>query len=529
MKEQFAKIKPEILIYPDNYLKIQVFLKDSAEFNKITRIFREENMRVPAGKTADSRAFDKRSMDAGIPSLILMENAAFSLFIEVKRVIDEWKPERIVVFSGNGGNGGDGFALLRILADRVPGMPLFLVEAAEFKEQNKIPENSAWANRMMLPQKVQIIDSKDVSGKVLFVDAMLGTGLKSEISGKIKESVEFINSYPADHKFVVSVDVPTGLDCDTGAVLGDAVKAALTVTMGIYKTGLFAGKGTEKSGEIVLGHISAVSEKAEAFKYFVEENPVVRNREIPLDSFKNRNGHLLVIGGDVEKVGATIISAKSFMSCGGGLVSSAFKKEFLPSIAGKMPGLMLVDVAELKNELHRFQAIVIGPGLSEIPFDFEILKDFEGVIVVDAGMFDIMPENRKVVEILKDKKVVFTPHQGEIRRFLKADKNEPWINLVERFPLEKNHVLIAKSHATFVRNPEKTVIIPAGARALAFGGSGDALTGIAAFETLQIELFEGCVNAVVRHRAAGLELEKRFSAVTHDIEKLVEMIVLTER
>ena len=69
-------------------------------------------MRVAAGKTVDSRAFDKSAMEAGIPSLILMENAAFSLFIEVKRVIDEWKPERIVVFSGNGGNGGDGFALL---------------------------------------------------------------------------------------------------------------------------------------------------------------------------------------------------------------------------------------------------------------------------------------------------------------------------------------------------------------------------------------------------------------------------------
>ena len=486
-------------------------------------------MRVPAGKTADSRAFDKKAMEAGIPSLILMENAAFSLFIEVKRVINEWKPEKIVVFSGNGGNGGDGFALLRILADRVPEIPLFLVEAAAFKEANKIPENSAWANRLMMPEKVQLVDFKDVFGRVLFVDAMLGTGLRSEISGKIKESVEFINSYPADKKFVVSVDVPTGLECDTGAVLGDAVKADLTVTMGIYKTGLFAGSGAERSGQIFLGHISAVKEKNNDFKYFVEENPEVRNREIPIDGFKNRNGHLLVIGGDVEKVGASIISAKSFMSSGGGLVTAAFKKGFLPSIAGKMPGLMLVDVAELKNELHRFQALVIGPGLSEIPFDFGILKDFAGVIVVDAGMFDIMPDNRKVAEILKDKKVVFTPHQGEIRRFLKADRNEPWISLVERFPLEKNHVLIAKSHATFVRNSEKTVIVPAGAKALAFGGSGDALTGIVAFETLHTELFEGCVNAVARHRAAGIELEKRFSAVTHDIEKLVEMIALTER
>lgn len=487
-------------------------------------------MRVPAGKTADSRAFDKKAMEAGIPSLILMENAAFSLFIEVKRVIGEWKPEKIVVFSGNGGNGGDGFALLRILSDRVPEMPLFLVEAAEFKEQNKVPENSAWANRMMMPEKVQIIDFKDVSGKVLFVDAMLGTGLKSEISGKIKEAVEFINSYPADdRKFVVSVDVPTGLDCDTGAILGDAVKADLTVTMGIYKTGLFAGSGSDRAGKIVLGHISATQTEKPETSYFVEEDPHVINVKVPLDSFKNRNGHLLVIGGDVEKLGASIISARSFMSCGGGLVTAAFKKEFLPSIAGRMPGLMLTDVAELKNELHRFQALVIGPGLSEIPFDFGILRDFEGVIVVDAGMFDIMPENRKVVEILKDKKVVFTPHQGEIRRFLKAGKEEPWISLVERFPLEKNHVLVAKSHATFVRDSEKTVIVPAGAKALAFGGSGDALTGIIARETALHGLFEGAVNAVIRHRAAGIELEKRFSAVTHDIEKLVEMIALTER
>ncbi len=486
-------------------------------------------MRVAAGKTADSRAFDKKAMEAGIPSMILMENAAFSLFLEIKKVLDCRSPEKIVVFSGRGGNGGDGFALLRILADRVPEIPLFLVEAAEFKEADKIPENSAWMNRLMVPEKVQIVDLKDVSGKVLFVDAMLGTGLKSEISGKIKESVEFINSYPADKKFVVSVDVPTGLDCDTGAVLGEAVKADLTVTMGISKTGLFAGSGAERSGKIVLGRISATQAEKPESKYFVEEDPSVINTEIPVDGFKNRNGHLLVIGGDVEKLGASIISARAFLSCGGGLVTAAFKKEFLPSIAGRMPGLMLIENGKIAEELHKFSAVVIGPGLSEIPFDFAVFKDFEGTFVVDAGMFDIMPENKEVVELLKNKKVVFTPHQGEIRRFLKAEKEEPWISLVERFPLEKDHVLVAKSHATFVRNSEKTVIVPAGAKALAFGGSGDALTGIIAREAALLGLFEGSVNAVVRHRAAGIELEKRFSAATHDIEKLVEMIALTER
>ena len=491
--------------------------------------FREAEMRVAAGKTVDSRVFDKSAMEAGIPSLILMENAAFSVFEEVRKVVSARKFDEIVVFSGNGGNGGDGFALLRLLSDRMPEMPLFLVETAEFKEQNKVPENSAWRNRLMLPEKVQIIDFKDISGDVLFVDAMLGTGLRSEITGKIKDAVKFINSYLPTKKFVVSIDVPTGLDCDTGAVLGEAVKADLTVTMGIYKTGLFAGSGADRSGKVVLGHISATQTAKPETNYFVEEDPQVVNVKVPLDSFKNRNGHLLVIGGDVEKLGASIISARSFMSSGGGLVTAAFKKEFLPSIAGRMPGLMLIENEKIASELHKFSAVVIGPGLSEIPFDFAVFKDFDGIFVVDAGMFDIMPENKKIVEILKDKKVVFTPHQGEIRRFLKAEKDEPWISLVERFPLEKNHVLVAKSHATFVRNREKTVIVPAGAKALAFGGSGDALTGIIARETALHGLFEGALNAVIRHRAAGIELEKRCSATMHDIEKLVEMIGFTGR
>ena len=484
-------------------------------------------MRVPAGKTVDSRAFDKSAADAGIPSLILMENAAFSLFEEIEKVVETRKFDKIIVFSGKGGNGGDGFALLRLLSDRIPEMPLFLVETADFKETDKVPENPAWRNRLMLPGKVQVIDFKDISGTVLFVDAMLGTGLKSEISGKIREAVEFINSYPADQKFVAAVDVPTGLDCDTGTVLGEAVKADLTVTMGIYKTGLFAGSGSERAGKLVLGHISATQGEKPKTSCFVEENPHVINIETPVDGFKNRNGHLLVVGGDVEKLGASIISAKSFMVSGGGLVTAAFKKDFLPFIAGKMPGLMLIENEKIASELHKFSAVVIGPGLSEIPFDFAVFNDFEGTFVVDAGMFDIMPGNEKVVEILKDKKVVFTPHQGEIRRFLKAPKEEPWISLVERFPLEKNHVLVAKSHATFVRNTEKTVIVPAGAKALAFGGSGDALTGIIARETALHGLFEGALNAVIRHRAAGIELEKQCSANMHDIEKLVEMIGMT--
>lgn len=485
----------------------------------------EVDMRVPAGKTVDSRAFDRSAMDAGIPSAILMENAAFSVYLEIRGVIDEFVPEKVVVFAGSGGNGGDGFVLLRILADRDPSLPLFLVETAAFKEENKNPGNAAWANRCLLPEKVRVIsDLSEISGKVLFVDAMLGTGLRSDLAGAFLEAAEFINAYDRKKKYVAAVDVPTGLDCDTGRIMGCAVKADLTVTMGIYKTGLFAEKGPDCCGKIVLGHISATQSVRPETSYFVEEDPQIKLVEAEIDGYKNKNGHLLVIGGDIEKLGASIISAESFMACGGGLVTAAFRKELLPLIAGRMPGLMLIDAAEIPSKLNSFSAIVIGPGLSEIPFDFSVLRSFDGTMVVDAGMFDLLSKNKDLLETIKDRRVVFTPHQGELRRFLKADRNEPWLSQVERFPLEKNHILVAKSHAPFVRSCEKTVIVPQGARALAFGGSGDALTGVLAYETFFHGLFEGAVNAVIRHRAAGIGLEKRWSPRMHNIMKLVEMV-----
>ena len=486
-------------------------------------------MEIPAGLTADSRAFDKSAMDSGIPSLLLMENAAMSVFLEIKELVPCF--DKVVVFAGGGGNGGDGLALLRILKDRIPEADLQLMLFGKFdKEALDYSKNAAAFNFKILPDSIKMInDFKEITGTIIFIDALVGTGLKSALRDKTKEAVEFINSYDAEKKYVVSVDIPSGIDSDTGEARGTAVKADLTVTMGIYKVGLFAGEGAAHSGRTVLGKISATQKNDQKFQYVVEDDPKPLAHRVPVDGFKNRNGHLLVIGGDIDKIGATIISAKSFMACGGGLVTAAFPKALHPQIAGVMPGMMLVDTDELKSKIESYTAIVIGPGLTKIPFDFNILIGFKGVVVVDAGMFDLMKDDENTGKVLAGLKVIFTPHQGELRRFLGADRDEPWVSLVARFPLEKEHVLVAKSHATFVRTAEKTVIIPHGAKALAFAGSGDCLTGIIACETLFHGLAKGAVNGVIRHRAAGVLLEENFSATAHDIELLVKQIALTGR
>jgi len=475
----------------------------------------------PAGKAQDARDFDKLAMEKGVPSLILMENAAFSLFMEVLKLIEEYALTSVVVFAGKGGNGGDGLALLRILKDRGCDLPMKVIP---FFKQDELTGDTL-ANWNMLPEDVEISRNFEIPKNALVIDAMIGTGLSSDLRGKVLEAVRAIN-VKNDVK-VVAVDIPTGLNSDTGQ-MGEAVKADLTVTFGIYKTGLFAQNGPAVSGRVVLGKISGIYDR-ENYKYNVIENTTPEPVKVAIDSYKNKNGHLLIIGGDVEKLGATIISAKAFLFSGGGLVTAAFDKLDHDKIAGRMPSMMLTDTKVALTDLEKYDAIVIGPGLSTWPFNkTDVLKNYKGVIIVDAGMFDIIKEDSSILNSLKECKVVFTPHPGELKRFLNAT-TEPWIDQVDSYPLEKDHVLVAKSHSTFIRDIKDVRIVPAGARSLSFGGTGDALTGILAFETLINGMRSGVQRATLRHRLAGILLEKKYGAACHDMDRLIDFIGETGR
>ena len=470
----------------------------------------------PAGKAADARDFDRLSMDKGVLSLILMENAAFSLYLEVTKLIEEFEPQSIVAFAGKGGNGGDGLALLRILRDRGCQIPMKVIP---FFNSEELTGDIA-ANWKILPNDIEITDDTEIKGRTLIIDAMIGIGLSSDLRGKILEAVKTINGLK-DVK-VVAVDVPTGLNSDTGEIMGEAIKADLTVTFGIYKTGLFAAKGPALCGRLVLGKISGIYK--DSYRYMVMDENELKPVEVEIDSYKNSNGHLLIIGGDVEKLGATIISAKSFLFSGGGLVTAVFEKKIHEQIAGKMPSLMLTDTEKAIMELDRYDAVVIGPGLMKWPFEeVDVFKDYKGIIIADAGMFDIMKENENILNSLKNCKVVFTPHPGELKRYV-GGTDEPWIDLVDEFPLEKDHVLVAKSHSSFIRTVSDVRIVPPGARALSFGGTGDALTGILAFETIKNGIEKGVARGVLRHRLAGIILEKELGPSCHDMDKFLEFI-----
>ncbi|HNT28646.1 MAG TPA: NAD(P)H-hydrate epimerase, partial [bacterium] len=193
---------------------------------------------LPVGRAEDARRMDRAAIKKGTPSLLLMENAAFSLFLAVNELLSSFRPDRIVVFAGKGGNGGDGMAFLRILADRGCPIPLMLVP---FFDPSDLSGDTL-ANYRMLPRSVtRMKNYRQLNGRILFVDALLGTGLSSSLDLEILHAVDFINEYKA--KRVVSVDVPTGLSSDTGAMFPRAVHADMTISFGILKRGLFLDQG----------------------------------------------------------------------------------------------------------------------------------------------------------------------------------------------------------------------------------------------------------------------------------------------
>lgn len=473
---------------------------------------------LPVGKAEDARRMDRDAIAGGVPSLLLMENAAFSLFLAVNDLLPSFQPDRIVVFAGKGGNGGDGLALLRILADRGCAIPLILVNLFDSKDLS----GDALANYRILPRSVTRVKKyQRLNGRILFVDALLGTGLESSLSPEICQAVDFINGYK--NKMVISVDVPTGLSSDTGATLPRAVKADVTVSFGILKSGLFLDQGPTHAGEIILGPISA--ERPDNLSLSLMEDDDYLPCDPPIDAHKGTNGRLLVIGSDPSKIGASFIAAEAFLATGGGLATIAVPDKYLLKLAGRHPGIMLITTGEACAQPSRWDVVVCGPGLHNLPRELEnFLIETPARLILDAGIF--YHADAAFFKRFRRKEVVFTPHPAELARVMdRIGKRGRWNEMIERFPLGSRQVLYAKNTSSMIRFNKQTVIVPYGARALSFGGTGDALAGILASFAIHLpDLSQAVINGALLHRRAGILLETEFSPRFHSISNLIEQI-----
>jgi NAD(P)H-hydrate epimerase len=448
------------------------------------------------------RNIDRRAIrEFGIPGPVLMENAASAVLAEMEAFFEGLAGVRVGIVCGKGNNGGDGFALARRL--RIRGVAVRVALMAPFasvKGEAKI--NLAVLRKMdiEITQNASPRSLEDIiSWSDILVDALLGVGLSSPIAGPYARAVDMINT---SGRPVVAVDIPSGIDADTGAVMGAAVRADLTVTMALLKRGLVLHPGAQYAGRVRISDIGIPSEVLEKEKIAVSllSSGFIDGLLVPRqpDAHKGDFGHLLVVAGSPGKAGAAVMAARGALRCGAGLVSVATPNGLVPVIQSQLPEAMCVpsvesiegtlgmgSEAELLNVTNRMSACAIGPGLSTHHETVKAVRSFIQRLPVPA-VIDADALNALVgfTDILKRARapLVLTPHPGEMGRLAGISTDavqKDRITVASEFARKHNVTLALKGANTVVATPAGAVFVnTTGNPGMASAGTGDALTGM---------------------------------------------------
>ncbi len=445
---------------------------------------------------------DRRAIrEFGIPGAVLMENAASALVTEMERFFDGLAGVKVGIVCGKGNNGGDGLALARRL--RIRGVPVrvaLLATAASFKNEAKLNLSILRRTDVEIvpnasPQAIaELIDWSDI-----LVDAMLGVGLSSPLKGKYALTAELMNMAGRP---VVAVDIPTGINADTGEVIGSAVRADLTVTMALPKRGLVLYPGAAFAGQVRVADIGIPPEIIE--KERIAVGMLHRGLawglmgERDRDANKGDYGHLLVIAGSLGKAGAAIMTARGALRNGAGLVSVAAPMGLVPIVQQQVVEAMCIPAAEsidgtlgigseeeLLKASGRMSACAIGPGLTTHYETVQVVKNLVQrmtiPLVIDADGVNALAGSLDVLMKAKAP-VVLTPHPGEMARLLgvsAGDVQQDRINVAQGFAEEYGVTLVLKGSGTVIATPRGEVFInTTGNPGMATGGTGDVLTGM---------------------------------------------------
>jgi len=449
-----------------------------------------------------SRNIDKRAIrDFGIPGLVLMENAASAVMAEMEQFFDGLAGVKIGIVCGKGNNGGDGLALARRL--RIRGITVRVALLASFgavKSEAKVNLTILRKMDVEILQNATVRSLADlISWSDILVDAMLGVGLSSPLKGLYARAVDMINTAGRP---VVAIDLPTGVEADTGSILGAAVKADLTVTMALLKRGLVLYPGAEYAGAVRIADIGIpreVIEKEPVSVSLLDHGAVwgVVSNRVP-DAHKGDFGHLMVVAGSPGKAGAAVMTAKGALRTGAGLVSVATPNSLVPIIQSGIPEAMCVPSAEsiegtlglgaeeeLLKAVQKMSACALGPGLSThyetVQAVLNFVQRITVPVVIDADGLNAFAGFTDILRKTKASLIV-TPHPGEMGRLLgisSAEVQKDRIGVASSFAKKHNLTVVLKGAATIVATPSGWVYVnTTGNPGMASGGTGDALTGM---------------------------------------------------
>lgn len=469
-----------------------------------------------------------------IPGIELMHRAGQ---VTWDILLKEWPvAKRILVICGGGNNAGDGYVIAKLALEAkldvkvVSIIPVdklngdALIAANEYLSLNRVPLES-----------LNEIEFENID---VIVDALLGTGLDRDVTGRYLQAINCINQSGVS---VISVDIPSGLDADTGKVLGAAVKSDCTVTYIGQKQGMYTGEAADYCKKIIFNKLDippniyqSVTDVSELVDISVFEYLLTQRSRT---SHKGHNGHVLIIGGDYGFAGAVSMSGEAAARTGAGLVSIATRPEHALTLPNTCPELMTTGIgspSDIRPLLDRVSVIAIGPGLGKTGWSVGLLAeilDKKYPLVIDADALNLL-----AVDPVKRDNWVLTPHPGEAARLLNISVNEVQsdrITAAKTLQHKFGGVIVLKGAGTIIASPGGLRICKDGNPGMATGGMGDVLTGIIAglmAQGIDMELAAStavCIHARAGDLSAALDGERGMMAT--DLYPHIHRLVNSER
>ncbi|MEO7719922.1 MAG: NAD(P)H-hydrate dehydratase [Capsulimonas sp.] len=465
----------------------------------------------------EMREIDRRTIEEfGVPSLILMENAALRV-VETLAARHPLAGARVAVVCGKGNNGGDGLAIARHLAVRMGAdVTVWLAARPEETLSADAAANLAMAEKIGLT--IHRIDgdipadlaSLLASSKIV-IDALLGTGFRGTLEGVGASLVDAINAARTAGVFVAAVDIPSGVEADTGNVNGQAVSASLTVTFALPKIGLLVFPAADYVGELVVGDIATPRALLESVSARVTEAGDIA-RWLPArvngrDANKGKFGHVTVFAGSAGFLGAAALSAEAAARTGSGLVTLAVPEGLLTAaMSVANPVVMTAGLPQTARQTFSSQALdealalaakgtaaAIGPGLGGVQDEGlrKFVREFTArcsvPLVIDADALNALsmePDRGAAIIRGRAAATVLTPHPGEMGRLLgvsTAQVQEDRVGNVRAAAKTYGCVVLLKGARTLISNADGRLTINTTSNpGMATGGSGDVLTGVIA-------------------------------------------------
>lgn len=447
----------------------------------------------------------------------LMYEAGKSAFLVFKDYV--FDDPKILVFCGAGNNGGDGYVFAALASE--DGFEVECIEVGDFSRQSLVSKK---AKDLALEKGVVVrnYDEEVIFSDEVIVDALLGIGVNGEVKGMQREVINKINDSGA---FVISLDCPSGLNCDSGEIMGVAVQSDVTVTFLTYKQGLFLKYGVQYCGDLFFSDLGGGYEEfltgiGSDFKtlFLQDLSEIIPPRDS--EAHKGNFGNILIVGGDHGMGGAVIMAAEAACRSGAGKVKVLTQRENVVSLVSRLPNVMS-GVFEKKEDLevavNNQEFLVIGPGLGMSIWSedlFEFFMKTNQPKLLDADALNLLAESSRQYDLSNS---IITPHPKEAARLIGVSVEE--IQQDRKLAAKKLHekygaIVVLKGANSIIFDGKDFVLCPYANPAMAVAGMGDVLSGIIAGLAMQnISLESAAVLGVFLHALSALNFSDEYGEI----------------